>query len=151
MTKDIQIASLKGIPALIAIVVLAAGFIGYRMFLQSNLIKNTEVRRQLEMNLQSEIAGDIMNDTQAIRQAIDQGDKAKAEKLAHGTVQRRVEIKDLAMKGSGDDIILKAHYVVHGPQGSEPKVGYFKYSHSSITGWRYHRQTTPMSWQLKLF
>lgn len=142
---------LKGVPAIVAVVVLGLCALGYRMFLHSSLSEDPKVRQQLELNLQSEIAGDIMADSKAISKAIESGDKVKAAELAEGTIKRRVEIQDLDMRGSGDDIVIKANYTVHGPGGAKQKIGYFKYSHSAITGWRYRRETTSLSWYLRLF
>ena len=136
---------LKGIPAIIAVVVIVAGLIGYRIFLQSDLSESPELRQQLETNLMSEITGDIMADTKAMKNAIDRGDNETASNLATDSLKRKVEINELEMKGSGEDIIVKATYTVHGPKGMEKKIGYFSYSHSAITGWRYRREVTAYS------
>lgn len=141
---------LKGIPALLAGIVLVAGFLGYRAFLHQDLEASPEVRQLLELQLASEIAGSITADTEAIRERLDQGDPEAATALAAGTLQRRVEIGDLAMKGSGEDILVRAEYTVHGPDAPEAKTGYFRFSHSAITGWRYRRETTALSWYLKV-
>ncbi len=69
---------LKGIPTIIAVVVIVAGLIGYRIFLQSDLSESPELRQLLETNLMSEIAGDIMADTKAMKDAIDCGDNETA-------------------------------------------------------------------------
>ena len=106
--------NLKGTPAVIAIILIAAATIGYRVFLHSTLPKNPKVRQQLEMNLMSEIAGGITVDAKAIKQAMSSGDNEKASALAKGLLKRKVEISALDMKGSGDDIIVKATYTVHG-------------------------------------
>ncbi len=142
---------LRNGPAIVALVFLGAAFVGYRAFLHSSLPGNPEVRRQLETNLQSEIAGSIMGDVAAIEAAIEGGDTEAATEIASGVLERRVEIGDLAMRGSGDDIIVRADYTVHGPEGADQRVGYFAYSHSAITGWRYRRETTSLSWYLKIF
>lgn len=141
---------LKGIPAIIAVILVIAGVIGYRIFLQADLPKDPEVRRQLELNLMSEIAGDIIADTEAIEQAIASGDEKTASALAEGLLKRKVEIENLAIKGGGENIIVRATYTIHNPNGSENKTGYFKYSHSPITGWRYRREVSSLSWYLKL-
>lgn len=142
---------LKGIPGIIAVVIIVAGLIGYRVFLQSDLSENPELRQQLETNLMPEIAGDIMADAKAMKEAIDRGDNKTATALATDSLKRKVEINALGMKGSGEDIIVKATYTVHGPKGMENKIGYFRYSYSAITGWRYRREVTVYSWYLKLF
>lgn len=90
---------LKGTPAIIAIIILLAGGLGYRMFLEKDLKDNPELRRQLELNLMYEIAGDIISDTKVIRDAMNRGDMDKAEALAEGTLKRKISITDLALKG----------------------------------------------------
>lgn len=86
---------LKGIPAIIAVVVIVAGLIGYRIFLQSDLSESPELRQQLETNLMSEITGDIMADTKAMKDAIDRGDNETASDLATDSLKRKVEINEL--------------------------------------------------------
>jgi hypothetical protein len=142
---------LKGTPAIIALVIIIAAGIGYRMFLADDLNDNPKLRSQLELNLMYEIAGDISSDVDAYKAAMARGDREEAEELAEGTLKRKITINDLAMKGKGEKIIIKADYTVHGPDGSEDKVGYFKYSHSAITGWRYKLETSAFSWYLMLF
>jgi hypothetical protein len=141
---------LKGIPAILAAVVLIGGMVGYRAFLHSTLPDDPKVRQELEIHLVSEIAGAITADTEKIRARMDSGDNEGAAKLAEGILKRKVEIADLDMRGGGDDIIIRARYIVHGPDAPRPEVGYFKFSHSTITGWRYRRETTALSWYLKV-
>jgi len=143
--------NLKGTPAVIAIIVFVVFVIGYGMFLKDDLNDNPELRRDLELNLMHEIAGDISSDVNAIENAMASGDMEDAEELAEGLLKRKVTINDLAMKGHGEDIIVRANYTVYRPEGPEDKTGYFKYSHSLITGWRYKFQTSSVSWYLKLF
>ena len=108
--------NLKGIPAIIAIVLFLGGSVGYRMFLHSDLPKDPKLRRELESNLQFEIAGDIMSDAKAIEQAIASGDKAKATQMAEGIMQRRVEIHDGTgeIVGEGDGLRDIGPKVRHG-------------------------------------
>lgn len=138
-------------PAIIALVIIIAAGLGYRIFLQNDLKDNPQVRRQLELNLMHEIAGDIISDTDAFKEAMAMGDKEEADAIAEGVLKRKLTINDLAMKGHGEKIIIKADYTIHGPDGSEKKIGYFQYSHSSITGWRFKWETSALSWYLTLF
>lgn len=142
---------LKGTPAVIALVIIIIAGIGYRMFLENDLKDNQELRRQLELNLMYEIAGDIVSDSEAFRAALASGDLETAETIGAGVLERKLTINDLAMKGHGEKIIIKAGYTIHGPDGSEDKTGYFKYSHSTITGWRYKWKVSAFSWYLMLF
>ena len=143
--------NLKGTPAVIAAVIIIAVGLGYRLFLENDLKDNPELRRQLEMHLMVEIAGDISADVDAYKAAMAAGDRDAAEETARGTLKRKVTIHDLAMKGRGENIIVRADYTVFRPDGADQKTGYFKFSHSPVTGWRYKRETTALSWYLKLF
>ena len=143
--------NLKGTPAIIALIIIVVAGLGYRMFLENDLKDNPKLRSQLELNLMYEIAGDISADVDAYEAAMAWGDSEEAEELAEGTLKRKITINDLAMKGKGEKIIIKANYTIHGPDGSEDKVGYFKYSHSAITGWRYKWEASALSWYLTLF
>ena len=142
---------LKGIPAVIAVILFIAGTVAFQFFLKKDLSDNPKVRSELQLNLMSEIAGDITADSKAITDALDRGDKATAARISEGLQKRKVEINELFMKGSGEEIIIKASYSVHGPNGTENKVGYFQFSYQTIGGWRYRRETTVVSWYLKLF
>lgn len=142
---------LKGWPAVIAIFAVVICFVGYQFYLHDDLSKNPQLRKNLEINLSHEIAGSIHTDVSAARNAMKTGNNEKAEAIAKGLLERKVTIDDLAMKGGADDIIIRAEYTVHGPDKDIAKTGYFRYSHSPITGWRYRRETTAFSWYLKLF
>lgn len=141
---------LKGWPAVIAVVVLILGFVGFRVFLHGRLDISSEARGQLELALMSELAGDITADTEAIRAAMDAGDHKAATAIAEGTLERKVEIKEMKMKGSGEKVLVKATYVVFGPDKEETKVGYFQFSHTIISGWQYRREVSSVSWYLTL-
>lgn len=142
---------LKGTPAIIALVIIIVAGLGYRMFLENDLKDNPELRRQLELNLMVEIAGDIISDSEAFRAALARGDAETAEAIGAGVLERKLTINDLAMKGHGEKIIVKADYTVHGPEGDEDKTGYFRFSHSPVTGWRFKWQVSSFSWYSKLF
>jgi len=142
---------LKGWPAVIAIIAIVIGFIGYQFYLHDDLDNNPEVRKKLEMNLMHEIAGDITADAEAMKAAIKSGDQERADEIGKGVLERKVTIEDLAMKGRGEDIVVKADYTVHGPDKDLKKTGYFRFSHSTITGWRYRWETSALSWYLKFF
>ena len=143
--------NLKGTPAVIAAVIIIAVALGYRLFLENDLKDNPKLRRQLEMHLMVEIAGDITADSDAIKAAMAAGDMDAAEDIAQGTLKRKVTINDLAMKGSRENIIVRADYTVFKPDGEKDKTGYYKFSHSPVTGWRYKRESTALSWYLKFF
>jgi hypothetical protein len=138
----------KGIPGIIAMVVIAAGYVGYRGYLQRDLVVDARVEQQLKGYLASEVSGDITADARAISEAIARGDNATAEQLANGVVTRKVELQQLSMRGRGDNIVVKCTYAVQGPEGPEQKTGYFKFAHSAISGWRCLGHTTAITWHL---
>lgn len=143
--------TLENRSAVVAAVLILAAVLGYRVFLRSDLPENDRVRQQLEISLYSVISGDVTADTEAIAEAMASGDDARATELAEGLLERGVEIRDLAMRGGGEDIVIRAHFTMSGPDGALERVGYFSYSHSPVTGWRYRRRTTPLRWYTKLF
>ena len=67
--------------------VIVADLIGYRIFLQSDLLESPELHQQFETNLMSEIAGDIMADAKAMKDAIDRGDNKTASALATNSLK----------------------------------------------------------------
>ena len=101
---------LKGIPAILAAILLAVGFVGYRSFLYSSLPNDPKVRQQLELQLMSEIGGSIVADADEISAKIAAGDQAGSTAIVEGTMKRKVEIVELDMWGGGDDIIIRARY-----------------------------------------
>ena len=90
--------NLKGAPAIIAAVIIIAAGLAYRMFLENDLKDNPELRRQLELNLMHEIAGDITSDSEAFRAALARRDMETAETIGAGVLKRKLTINDLAMK-----------------------------------------------------
>jgi hypothetical protein len=101
---------LKGIPAILAAVLLVVGFVGYRALLHSTLPDDPKVHRQLEFHLMSEISGSIVADSEKISAKIATGDQAGATVITEGTLKRKVAIGELDMRGGGDDIIIRALY-----------------------------------------
>ncbi|MEZ4578815.1 MAG: hypothetical protein R2875_12660 [Desulfobacterales bacterium] len=63
--------------------------------------------------------------------------------------ETRITIHDLAMKGRGRTSLCGRITPCSGRTEIENR--YFKFSHSPVTGWRYKRETTALSWYLKLF
>jgi hypothetical protein len=142
---------LKGIAAVVAGVLFVGVALSYRVFLHRDLVSDPEVKIRIENQLASEIAGDIVADAEAVQAAMDRGDFEEATALAEGVSTRRVEVEKLALRGTGEDVIVRATYTVNGPEGPREETGYFRFSHSPAFGWRYERETTAFSWYTKLF
>jgi len=150
---DIEIAKfkLKGIPAVLAVLLAAGGYVAYRTHLADDVKTNPKVKQELQILLMSEISKGISDDAAAVSAALKRGDKKAASAAAKNLGSRKVEVTDIAMRGAGDDIVIKADYIVHGPSGPESKTDYFQFSHSSIAGWRYEGYASIVSWYLKVF
>ncbi len=142
---------LKGWPAVIALILGVGAFFGYRAWLHNDPKVSAELRERLEFDLISEIAGAVTADAKATRAALKRGDRDEAARLVEGVVQRKVEVSDFDLRGTGDEVIVRANYIVHGPEGREPRTGYYRYSYSTLVGWQYQYETTVWSWRMKLF
>lgn len=142
---------LKGWPAVIVVVLAVGVVIGYRIHLHSNPEISAELEKKLEFDLMTELAGGISADAEAIDAALQRGDTRRAEQIGQDMLKRKVEIDDFDMRGGGDDIIVRAEYTLFGPGEPEPRVGYYRYSYSSLTGWQYQYETSVWSWRMKLF
>jgi hypothetical protein len=140
----------KGWPAVILVALAVVGVVTYRAWLHGNPKVAAELRERLEFDLMTEIAGRISADAQGVSEALQRGDREGAERLAQGILERRVEVNEFDMRGGGDDIIVKTTFTVHGPEGSEQRVGYYRYSYSPLTGWHYRYETTAFSWWMRL-
>jgi len=143
--------TLKGIPAIILILVLAGGYVGYRLFLQNDLEVNPQLHSQIETQLTTELAGGITRDLDAVEVALKKGDKEQAEAFAQRALQRKVTMDDLAMRPTNDGILVKAEYTLTGPDGEEKKTGYYLFTHGALGGWSYQRESSELSWKLALF
>ncbi|MFC1522568.1 hypothetical protein ACFL6Y_09180 [Elusimicrobiota bacterium] len=64
----------------------------------------------------------------------------------------RIEIKSISALGRGVNIVVRAEILVDGkvPAGKK-RVRYFRMKYSTLTGWRYKRETTASSYYLNIF
>lgn len=144
-------AQLKGWPAAIAVVLAIGAVVGYRIYFHGNPEISAELREKLELNLMSELAGEMAGDVESIDAALQRGDTVAAERVSRDLLSRKVKLDDFAMRGGMDDIIVRAEYSMLGPGEPQSRVGYYRYSYSKLTGWRYHYETTAWNWRMKLF
>lgn len=143
--------TLKGIPAIILILLLAGGYVGYRLYLQEDLEGNPQLRSQIETQLRVELSGGMSRDLDAVETALQKGDKDQAEAFAERAMQRKATIDELAMRQTNDGIIVKADYTLTGPDGDVEKTGYYLFTHGAVGGWSYQRESSELSWNLAIF
>ena len=64
----------------------------------------------------------------------------------------RIELPSIQARGRGDDVVVRVEIRVDGKEPPEGEsVRYYRMSHSALTGWRVRRETTALSYYLKLF
>lgn len=139
----IELKGWKAIAALAVIVAVIAGtFLAERSTLES------EAADELKVWIRSEYLARGMH-------GIDSGQMTEEELQAKGEELlslNEVQFTSINARGRGDDIVVKVEIRVAGeePPDGEP-VRYFRMSHSTVTGWRVRRETTALSYYLKLF
>ena len=133
----------------IAVLVLAAAFVGYRYNAMRSTVA-TEAADELRFWLAAEY---VAMGLPALEQALESGDSIAAELQAREIVARdRIEFPSLTARGEPDDVVLRAEILVDGrtpPDGES--VRYFQMRHSTVTGWRMRREVTAVSYYLRFF
>ncbi len=140
---------LKGIAGAIIGVILLVGIGAYQLFLRTDPEITAAMREELELHLTSEIADDVVRDAEAAQEALHRGDNEAAAQIAQRLLDRRVEIRDLDLRGGPGKWIVRATYTVHDPDGDREETGYFHMDYSSVTGWRYRREGTSWDWWMR--
>lgn len=131
-----------------ALIAFALCYAGYRVYLHQHVAVDARVHQLLEGYLAAEVSGDITADAQAVSAAIERGDTAAAERLARGVVTRRVDLGALDLRGRGDNMVVRCAYTVKGPGGVRQKLGYFKFEHTPVGGWRCLGHTSVVHWHM---
>ncbi|MDH3290514.1 MAG: hypothetical protein OEO20_08245 [Gemmatimonadota bacterium] len=139
---------LTGWKALAALVVLA-GFVGYRYSAMRATLA-TEAADELRMWLAAEYQAAGLPE---LERALAAGDRAAAERSAAEIIARdRISFVDLRARGKPDDLVVRAEIAV---DGRPPPVGgairYFRMRYSTVSGWRLVRETTVLSYLLRIF
>lgn len=142
---------LSGIPAVIALVFIAAFLVGYRVYVRNDA-GGAKARAKIESALQFALYEDLNDDLSRIREAMNRGDQRTAEEAASRIAGRKIEINRISVHGGGENTIVRADYDVIEPDGSRSgATRYLKFSHSPLTGWSYQWESTPISYWLALF
>ncbi|NIN71261.1 MAG: hypothetical protein GTO46_04850 [Gemmatimonadetes bacterium] len=139
----IELKGWKAIAALaVIVVVLVATFRAERSTLE------TEAADELKVWIRSEYLARGLH-------GVDPGQLSEEELEAKGEELLSlsdVQFTSISARGRGDDIIVKVEIQVSGGEPPDGKpVRYFRMSHSTVTGWRVRRETTALSYYLKLF
>jgi len=139
---------LTGWKALAALVILA-GFVGYRYYAMRTTLA-TEAADELRMWLAAEYQAAGLPE---LERALAAGDRAAAERSAAEIIARdRIAFVDVRARGEPDDLVVRAEIAV---DGRPPPVGgavrYFRMRYSTVTGWRLERETTALSYLLRIF
>jgi hypothetical protein len=132
----------------IAVLILVGAVVGYRYYAMRTTLA-TEAAAELKFWLAAEYQAQGLP---ALREALDAGDRAVAEQAAAEVLARdRVTFRSVKARGRSDDVIVRAEILVDGaapPTGKS--VRYFRMRYSTVTGWRMERETTALSYFLKL-
>ncbi len=139
---------LTGWKALVALAVLA-GFLGYRSYaMRATLATEAADELRLWLGAEYQAAG-----LPALERALAAGDRAAAERSATEILARdRIAFVDLRARGTPDDVVVRAEIAVDGrPPPVGAAVRYFRMQYSAVTGWRLARETTAVSYYLRIF
>lgn len=125
----------------VVVLVAVAGVAGFRMVSARNTL-DTQGRETLETWIRAEVLTPILADTLL----------PLAERGAAALEASRVSIRSLAARGPLDDMVVKVELVPNPayPVGTE-LVRYYRMSYSTLTGWRYERDSHVVSWYLAAF
>lgn len=139
----LELKGWKAVAALaVIIVILVATFRAERRTLES------EAADELKVWIRSEYLARGLH-------GVDPGQLTEEELQAKGEELlslNEVQFTSISARGRGDDIVVKVEIRVSGEEPPDGKpVRYFRMSHSTVTGWRVRRETTALSYYLKLF
>lgn len=139
---------LTGWKALVGVVVLV-GFVGYR-YAAMRATLATDAADELRLWLAGEYQAAGLPE---LERALAAGDRAAAERSAAEIIARdRISFRDLRARGEPNDVVVRAEIAV---DGRPPPVGgavrYFRMQYSTLTGWRLARETTALSYHLRVF
>jgi hypothetical protein len=139
----IELKGWKAVAALaVIIVILVATFRAERRTLES------EAADELKVWIRSEYLARGLH-------GVDPGQLTEEELQAKGEELlslNEVQFTSISARGRGDDIVVKVEIRVSGEEPPDGKpLRYFRMSHSTVTGWRVRRETTALSYYLKLF
>lgn len=143
--------TVRGWPAVVIILIAIAGGVSYRMHLHRQLQVDPEARAAIESAVKMRVYRDILRDGKALDQAMQSGGEAALEEMGNRIASVGVEVRDLAMRGGDEEIVVRAVYVLRTAERTETKTGYFLCSYSMLTGWTCLYEVSVWRWYLELF
>ncbi len=137
---------LKGLPAVLVIVVIVVGAAG-KFYLERSTLESEAVER-IKLQLQGEYSARELSNVD-----VDQLSAAELEAAAEQLMSLSdIVFTSTAARGKGDDVVVRVEISVAGKDPPDGKgVRYYVMSHSVVTGWHLERETTALSYYLKLF
>ena len=76
----------------------------------------------------------------------------QAENIDRLLIYDKVEITDLRVRGKTDDTVVRVEFLIDGQAPPDGKnVRYLRMEHSMVSGWKVYRETSSISFYLKLF
>lgn len=136
---------LTGRKALVVLfIVLAIG--GYRYYTRQTTV-DAGAKEKIQTWLFSEYA------RKALGKIKTEGIENLTEAEVEGVLNlEKIQIKSIKARGRRDDVVVRVEFMVDGkPPPDGKSVRYFKMRHSLITGWSMKRNTTALSYYLKLW
>lgn len=137
---------IKGIPALIIIVLVAAFFL-WRILVTNDTVA-PEIEELVRQQLAAEYARSLLPDLQAGVATKDEARlEADVERLKAYT--KKITFTSLKSRGGGNNLYVRAKILV---DGKAPPVGksvrYFQFSHSMLLGYVYQQETWVLDYYL---
>jgi hypothetical protein len=132
----------RGWPALIIILIFVTTGAAYRIYLHRNLQLDPQARKSIESSITASVYRGLLRK---------EAEGEDLEELGRQIAGTKVEVHDMKMRGSSDEIVVRARYSIHRPDTTETRIGYFKCSHSFLMGWTCEYEVSIWRWYIEFF
>lgn len=143
--------TVRGWPAVVIILIAAALWVSYRMHLHRQLQVDPQARASIESAVKMRVYREILRDGPALDETARGGDEAALEATGRRIASVGVAVRDLAMRGGDEEIVVRAVYELRTADRTETKTGYFLFSYSMLTGWTCLYEVSVWRWYIELF